>query len=103
MTQALELTTPEDGTGTEQVQAERALESRCCKEMADQESEFLARGRRLVESILSMHELIGPLPPKQTDIQTDRGDEKKRKRGEMEGVGKREGEKKEKIHSLLPT
>lgn len=62
----------------------------------------------MVESILSMHELIGPLPPKQTDIQTDRGDEKKRKRGEMEGVGKREGEKKREdsqfaSHLMLPT
>lgn len=34
VTQALELMTPKDGTGTQQIQAERALESRCCKEVA---------------------------------------------------------------------
>lgn len=74
MTQALELMTPKDGTGTEQVQAERALESRCCKEMAVIKNLSPWLGHRLVESILSTHELIGSVfrtPPPQ-DRQTDR-------------------------------
>ena len=104
MTQALELMTPQDGTGTEHVQAERALESTCCKEMAVIRNLNPWLGRRLIESILSTHELIGSVLDRQTDRQTDRGDEKKRKEErEKEGVGKREGERKEKIQSLLPT
>lgn len=99
MTQALELMTPQDGTGTEQVQAERALESRCCKEMAVIRNLNPWLGRRLVESILSTHELISSV----LDRQTEEMRRKERKREEKEGVGKREGERKEKIQSLLPT
>lgn len=60
----------------------------------------------MVEFILSMHELIGSifrtLAPK-PDRQTEEMRRKERKRGGKEGVGKREGERKEKIHSLFPS
>lgn len=95
--------TPQDGTGTEHVQAERALESTCCKEMAVIRNLNPWLGRRLIESILSTHELIGSVLDRQTDRQTEEMRRKERKREEKEGVGKREGERKEKIQSLLPT
>lgn len=98
------LMTPKDGTGTEQVQAERALESRCCKEMAVIKNLNPWLGRRLVESILSTHELTGSVF--RTDRQTEEMRRIERKRGEKEGVGKREGERKDSqfaSHLMLPT
>jgi hypothetical protein len=109
VTQALELMTPQDGTGTEHVQAERALESTCCKEMAVIRNLNPWLGRRLIESILSTHELIGSVLDRQTDRQTDRGDEKKRKEERRKGGSREEGgrEKREDSkfasHLMLPT